>query len=268
MAASPQQQPLKHYILFDGAQINAPLLVYQNDDAPWIDPLYRGTRHASAIEVSPCLALPSSESRLWENADDWSKHAVILKTEVGPEVLISHLRSLISIRLPSGQLSYCRFYSNRQLPALLSVMDEAEQGAFSGPVREWCNPVSNGHWQNIAITSPNTNRTSADEGWFQLRDEHIVQLNQTKTTEFAKKLSAHLGNQNKRDAINDMQKIIRIAETYGFKSERDIARFAELSLSYQNKINEKACQSILHAPDKTSFEKFQMLDHQLAYGDA
>ncbi|MBS7690170.1 DUF4123 domain-containing protein [Pseudomonas lalucatii] len=99
------------FILLDGAALPALQLIYQHDDAPQVDPLYRGTRHQHAVDVSPNLYRPSAQSRFWDIQEQWRDAGIVINSDHSFDILAGHLRSLLSVRMPSGQLAYCRFYS-------------------------------------------------------------------------------------------------------------------------------------------------------------
>ncbi|WP_148861189.1 DUF4123 domain-containing protein [Marinobacter fonticola] len=256
------------FLLLDGAKLNAPRITYQHDDAPWADWLYRGTRHETALDVSPYLVKPSADSRLWANQTDWAENGLVLKTNATPEELIGHLRSLISVRLPSGQLSYCRFYSNTRLHQFLYALTEAERSLFSGPITQWQNPSATAAWQSIATEGEAEAKSAEDEGWFQLTEEHIGVLNRTQAEAFLTKLGRHLGLDTSPASSAQLGRLVHHAQEHGFHSEKDVARYTELALRHPQKLNEEVCIAVLKDPQATNSQKLNQLDHLLAYGGA
>ncbi|PVY76003.1 uncharacterized protein DUF4123 [Tamilnaduibacter salinus] len=256
------------YLILDGAAFDALKTVYTQDDSPWVDWLYRGTRHEPAVDASPLLVKPSADSRLWEAEDDWVDYAVGLESPAGPDLVAAHLRSLISVRLPSGQFSYCRFYSGGQLPVFLQAMDEGARQAFSGPIQTWYHPGSKPSWEAIQVSGSAQSRTADDEGWFQVTPEQLDRLNQSKANRFLSKLARHLEMDPGPATRERLRQTMQSARQHGFESEKDIARYAELILGREEQLAETACQDILADPTLTNVEKLGMLDHQLAYGGA
>ncbi len=256
------------FLLLDGARLNAPRAAYQYDRAPWADWLYRGTRHESALEVSPYLVKPSEDSDLWANQTEWAEQGLVLRTKATPEELIGHLRSLISVRLPSGQLSYCRFYSNTRLNHFFDVLTEAERNLISGPVREWLNPSAMASWKSIAIDAETEAKSAKDEGWFQLTKDHINALDRAQAESFMARLSRHLGFGSKPESSGQLERTVQHAQSNGFHSENDIARYAELALRNPQEINSEAGVAILENLQASNSQKLNQLDQLLAYGGA
>ncbi|WP_111498482.1 DUF4123 domain-containing protein [Marinobacter bohaiensis] len=256
------------FLLLDGAMIDALMITYKYDDSPWVEWLYRNTRHESAIEVSPLLVKPSAKSRLWENLGEWSKYGIVLKTKATTDTLLGHLRSLISVRLPSGQLSYCRFYSQSHLPNLLNAMNDGERATFSGPVETWENPSPNADWHAIPITPTGSIKQPEDEGWFQLTRKHIDQINGAKKEGYLKKLAAHLRMKPDEQSFSTLNAIVQQAETHAFSTEKDIARYTEMAIQHGERLKAPECQSLLANNELTNIEKLSRLDHLLAYGGA
>lgn len=256
------------YIIVDGALINAPLLAYKYDNEPWFDQLYRGTRHSRAQEVSPCLIRPSESSRLWEHQSEWGPFGIGVRTHASAAQLIGHLRSLISVRLPNGQLSYCRFYSNKHLPQLLRAFTEQELRSFSGPILSWFSTHKTSSFDELYLDGFGAVRTLESEGWFQLKTEHLDALNRAREAEFSHKLCQHLGVQHDAHTMNAVKCWQDQAQQNGFFSEREAATFVELAWGQEERIKSSACQQILNDTNSTAYQKLTALDHQLAYGDA
>ncbi|MDX1636230.1 MAG: DUF4123 domain-containing protein [Marinobacter sp.] len=256
------------FLLLDGAKLDAPRITYQHDDAPWADWLYRGTRHEAALAVSPYLVLPSAGSRLWEQQSAWAEGGILIRAKAGPEVLVEHLRSLISVRMPSGQLSYCRFYVGTHLDRFFQVLTEAERNLFSGPIVEWRNPRADACWQTITTSGVAEAKHSENEGWFQLSEPQIEAMNGTQGQSFLARLRSYLDLDEQRESQARLQRLVREAEEKGFHSERDIVRYAELALYHPQGLHSQACQVLLDDNAMTNFEKLDQLDRQLAQGGA
>ncbi|TBW45986.1 DUF4123 domain-containing protein [Marinobacter halodurans] len=256
------------YLLLDGAMIDALMLTYKHDDSPWVAWLYRGTRHESAIEASPLLVKPSPGSRLWDNSEEWSRYGIVLKTRVTKDALLGHLQSLISIRLPSGQLSYCRFYAQSHLANFLGAMDDSEKIAFSGPIECWMNPTPDSGWQTIEIASTGSIKQLKDEGWFQLTQEQLDRMKAIKRSRFIGRLADHLGLAQGDTSLSSLSDIVQQAETQAFVTEKDIAHYAEMAVHHGERLNSAECQAVLASDELTNFEKLAELDHLLTYGGA
>lgn len=262
------EQVSSTFIIVDGALTNAPLLAYRYDDEPWFDQLYRSTRHAEALKVSPCLIRPSKNSWLWQHQSEWGAFGIGVRTNASADQLVGHLRSLISVRLPSGQQSYCRFYSNKHLPLLLGAFSEHEARSFSGPISSWFSTHPTSPFDEIQFDGFGEIRTLENEGWFQLKREHLNVLNLARDNEFSHKLCLHLGVRPDTTAIGDIRRLHTQAQQCGFVSEREVATFVELAWGQEKRMNSSACQRILNDANRTAYQKLTALDHQLAYGDA
>lgn len=122
------------YLILDGALIDVPKLVYEHDDSPECVQLFRGTVHEAALEVSPCLVVPSCNSRIWEVESLWRHVGIIAVSGQGSQTVIEHFRSLLTVSLDGGGRAYFRFYSPTKLSDLLLILSEQERSTFSGPV--------------------------------------------------------------------------------------------------------------------------------------
>lgn len=250
------------FLLLDGAAFDAPRFVYENDDQPEIDYLFLGTRHQAALEVSPCLVKPSETSRLWQKQNDWQHKAVVVLAEEELPVIAGHLRSLLSVALPDGGYSYLRFYSPRQLRRLMLALNDQERERFSGPVREWLAFQPEGNWHSFRAGTLQPAMTASDEGWFALTDRHLEALAEDAREEFLGRLGRFL-------SINDQPRLARLlqeANGLGFRSEKDVSRYAELAVTHGNRIRLPECQAILSNLSLPSAARLTELDQHLAYG--
>lgn len=250
------------FLLLDGAAFDAPRFVYENDDQPEIDYLFLGTRHQAALEVSPCLVKPSETSRLWQKQNDWQHKAVVVLAEEELPVIAGHLRSLLSVALPDGGYSYLRFYSPRQLRRLMLALSDQERERFSGPIREWLAFQPEGNWRSFRAGTLQPAMTASDEGWFALTDRHLEALAEDAREEFLGRLGRFL-------SINDQPRLARLlqeANGLGFRSEKDVSRYAELAVTHGNRIRLPECQAILSNLSLPSAARLTELDQHLAYG--
>lgn len=251
-------------ILIDGAVLDAPRFVYEHDDQPELAYLYLGTPHNEAVEVSPCLVKPSSASRIWKEQVQWREHAVVLVSDESLNVLAEHLRSLLSVQLPDGGYSYLRFYSPKQFQRLMGVFSELERNRFSGPVKEWLSFQGDGGWRWIKVDGSGQNRKAPDEGWFVLAEEHIEALSAGARDEFVVKLARYLGVED-RVKLHDL---IRDANSLGFRTEKDVSRYAELAVVHGERIKHPEFQAILSSSDLSAGMRLGEVDKRLAYGVA
>ena len=169
---------LARYLIVDGAQEGIWAMLYRHLDQPAIEPLYLETRHAPAMLASPLLLPVPDDNALWQRAGDWRSKGVLVDTLAPLDQLAGHLRSLISVTLPSSQLAYCRFYAPRWLRPLVAAMTVAEARVFSGPVQSWHLSGPQHDWLSVRPGGPTQARTPAEEGWFHLRPDHIAALSQ------------------------------------------------------------------------------------------
>lgn len=249
------------YILFDGALLSAAVLTYTHDDSPIAQSLYAGTRHSEALEVSPYLVRPSATSRLWDIEDQWRHAGIVLQSSAESAVLADHLRSLISIRMPSQQLAYCRFYSPNWMRRLLSSFSEKELSAFSGPVERW---YAYGQQEWISLTSeiPGTPRKAADEGWFHLRQEHLDLLHQDETQRFIERMAQHFDcppSFTTEGAAAREKLALRVgqAQRCGFTLEHQCIHYLELAWRFPRELDTPELHKLLtdqHTPIEQRLE--------------
>ncbi len=108
MWKSPTEwSPGETWVVLDGALFNAPKLVYEHDDSPELDFLYRGTAHESALEVSKKpqgkrWILPScqifQQPRLRVNRGCWKM--VMCKTSSSP--IVQNMASSVKMASERG----------------------------------------------------------------------------------------------------------------------------------------------------------------------
>jgi len=251
-------------ILLDGATTDAPRLAYQHDDAPDLERLYAGTRHQAAISVSPCLVRPSPGSELLAAPETWQDHGILLESPADLSVVASHLRSLISVRLPSGQGAYCRFYSPGQMIPFLCALDPEELRAFSGPIRAWHLPGAD---HVIRVESAGRSRNAADEGWFQMSDDHMRHLREQSRWRFRMRVAQLSGLAGQPDGQLRCVRLIERAEHYGFRSELEVGRFVALAAAHAPRLEEQDCQDILRTEGWRPAKRLDALE-QLALGGA
>ena len=257
------------FLILDGARMDdAPRFIYEHDDRPEMDFLYRGTPHEPAREVSPCLVRPSEDSRLREDMSKWRPYGIAIEAETDLLSLGNHLRSLISVRLPDGAFAYLRFYSPGQIEALLTSFSEPELVRFSGPVVRWHYYVPAEGWKTIGVPEAGESRTAADEGWFQLTDEHLGALERGSEASFRKKLVHQAGWPLTSDSLSRIEEVVERARSFGFKAQKDIATYAELACHYGIRLEEPKAVNVLQSEDMPAVERLAVIDSMMSYGDA
>lgn len=252
------------WILLDGAIFDAPRFIYEHDDQPDVEYLYLGTPHKSAMEVSPCLVKPSLSSQVWSKEAEWQKHGVTLIADESMSALADHLRSLLTVKLPDGAYSYLRFYSPKQLGRLMEVFSELERDKFSGPITDWLAIQNNGEWLRFGSDRKMPSRKASDEGWFVLTAQHLQGLADKASDEFATRLAKYL-------SINDssrLKALIQQASSFGFSTEKDVSRYAELAVVHGTRIEHAEVRAILSKSDMPTSVRLSEADKRLAYGVA
>lgn len=264
MTGLDQKTAEREWILLDGAVLDAPRLVYEHDDQPELDYLYRNTPHEGAMEASPCLVKPSPSSRLWSEQARWREHGIILVTDENLYPLADHLRSLLSIRLPDGAFAYLRFYSPKQLPRLMAAFSDLERDEFSGPITDWLAFRNDAQWRRFSAAGKRPARQASEEGWFVFADHHIDVLANRAKDEFVTKLARYL-------SLNDscrLNALVQQASSFGFRTEKDVSRYAELAVVHGERIKHPELQAILSSSEMPAGMRLSEVDRRLAYGVA
>ncbi|MCD1648732.1 DUF4123 domain-containing protein [Marinobacter adhaerens] len=254
----------KAYILLDGALFDAPRFIYERDDQPELEYLFLGTPHEAALEVTPCLVKPSRASRLWRAQPEWRDKAVVLVADESLPVIAGHLRSLLSVQLPDGGYSYLRYYSPKQFQRLMLAFTEQERNRFSGPVRDWLAFQADGAWSRFSSDAPQPVKTASDEGWFLLSEQHLAAISGGARSEFIEKLGRFL-------AMDDqvrLNRLIEEANSLGFRTEKEVSRYAELAFVHGDQITHPESQTILSNREMSAGARLKALDKHLAYGVA
>jgi len=255
------------YILLDGAQMNAPLFAYSNDDSPVVEPLYLGTRHETAISVSPCLIKPSAQSRLWQQRDQWQSKGVVLRCSEPMPVLKQHLQSLVSIRLPNQQLAYCRYYSPTWLVRLLNSLSAAELSAWSGPVQGWYARASDG-WVSAQLETLGVVRKSEEEGWFALKQEQLDLWQAEERERFIDRSAAYLGCETPlseigRDQRTAVAALTSEAHKRGFVLEYQCLQYLELAWRFPRELKSPNMTRLLSDQEQGPDQRLELAEQQL-----
>lgn len=256
------------FLILDGARMDAPRFIYEHDDCPEMDVLYRSTPHEPVKEVSPCIVRFSENSRLWEDVNNWKSHGVAIESSADIHTLGHHLRSLISVRLPDGFFAYLRFYSPSQIAPLLSSLSDQELARFSGPVARWHYFAPTEGWKTVEVPGASESQEASYEGWFQLNEKHLRAIESGNEIVFRKKLAHQAGWPVTTESMSRIDKVVSKAQSFGFRSQGDIATYAELACYYGERLEEPNALAVLRSEDKPAEQRLAMIDSMMSYGDA
>lgn len=264
-ALPPQRESL--YLLLDGALMDVPLFAYSHDDHPVVEPLYRNTRHESALSVSPCLLKPSANARLWQQQAQWQTKGVVLCSTESFPVMTQHLKSLLSVRLPSQQLAYCRYYSPTWLVRLLSSMSPPELKAWSGPVEAWYANSPEG-WVCFKSDTQGVARKHDEEGWFALKQTQLEQWRTEEHQRFIDRAAEHLGCESKATAQGREQRtkvaaLTDAARELGFVLEYQCLHYLELAWRFPQELLSPQLVHILADREQDADQRLQLAERQL-----
>lgn len=255
------------FLILDGARIDAPRFIYERDDRPEMDLLYRSTPHEPVKEVSPCIVRPSENSRLRGDVNNWRSDGIAIESSADIHMLGNHLRSLISVRLPDGALAYLRFYSPSQIEPLLSSFSDHELTRFSGPVTRWHYFAPVDGWKTVEVPGTSESQEASNEGWFQLREEHLRAIEACNEAVFRKKLVHQAGWPVTPESMSKIDQIVLRARSFGFQAQGDIATYAELACYYGERLEEPNALAVLKSEDKPAGQRLEIIDSMMSYGD-
>ena len=254
------------YLLLDGLRLDVPVTAFTLDEHPRIVPLYRGTRHASLIEASPWLIKPSAAGRLLAEHDTWKKYGLVLRSSENMEALSAHLRSLISVRLPSEQLAYCRFHDPAWAARLFDTMSPGEFSAWSGPVQEWLIRADE-TWHSYPNPLTSSHRLAEDEGWYQLREEQLEQWQSQEHQHFLERAAQHIGcTGDASEHVQQRQRIEQLAQQaqdYGFSMEYQILHFLELAWRFPHDLSRRDWMEHLANREHPADLRLQLAEQRL-----
>lgn len=254
------------YLLLDGLAMDVPVTAFSLDERPKIEPLFRGTRHAEVIEASPWLVKPMAGGQLLSSPEVWQRHGVVLYSAVGKDILAQHLRSLISVRLPSRQLAYCRFYAPDWTARLFSSMHPEEFQAWSGPISKWL-IHSDDSWTAYTCDSTGQPKDVNDEGWYMLREEQLAQWQAEEQQRFIDRAMHYLGCKSYRaDFAVQRERITRLiqqAQSYGFTLEHQALQYLELAWRFPHELSTQQWTGYLADHSHTADQRLQFAEQQL-----
>lgn len=234
------------YLLLDGAALPALQIIYQQDDAPKVELLYRSTRHESMLEISPVLYCLSGQHRMWEHRRHWQSSGLLFESSVNIDALADHMRSLLSVTLPSGELAFCRFYDPALTERFFASLTLEELSAWLGPIGTLWLPTEN-KWIDFTTACISPARPADDEGWFSIRPEHLAHWQIQERQLFIQRLVSHFSADDfHRQSEVELRQVIdhrtAEAEGLGIDSEHHLLTYVELALQFPDEINKPAVQ--------------------------
>src|SRR5690554_7456371 len=108
----------------------------------------------------------------------------------------------------------------------MGAFSDLERDRFSGPITDCLAFQNDGQWRRFSEDRQRPVRQAAEEGWFVLADHHIEALAAMAKDEFVSRLAQYL-------SLNDASRLnalIQQANSFGFRTEKDVSRFAELAV--------------------------------------
>lgn len=255
------------YLLVDGLAMDVPFTAYNLDDHPITEPLFRGTRHTEVIEASPWLVKPSAKGRLLASTESWRSDGVVVYSDAPMNVLANHLRSLISITLPSDQLAYCRFYAPNWSSRLFSSMSTGEFEAWSGPITQW-RVFTKGTWQSYVSKATGAPRHTHEEGWYKLRERQLKQWEAEEYQRFVDKTALDLGcrpeHQNYVHQREQIDNLIQQAHEDGFTLEHQCLHYLELAWRFPQEFSRQGCaRELLANAEQSANQRLKLAEKQL-----
>lgn len=238
------------YLLLDGAALPALKIIYQNDEAPRLEPLFRGTRHEAMLEVSPVLYSVSGQHLMWQNRERWQSAGLLLESAASIDDLANHLRSLQSVRLPSGELAFSRFYDPALSERFFNGLTQDELRTWLGPISGIWLTIGQHEWRGFATNQVEIGRSASDEGWFSIRPQHLAHWQKQERQLFIQRLVSHFSaceflgkSATEQEAIVDQR--VAEAETFGISSEQQLFAYVELALQFPEAIDSSEIRAAL-----------------------
>ncbi|WP_258801713.1 DUF4123 domain-containing protein [Halomonas sp. DQ26W] len=237
------------FVLLDGALFPAMQSIYEYETSPQACPIYYGTRHEKSLEVSPCLYEPSSESRIWGCSEYWRDKGVIFTSRYSFFDVLTHLQSLISVSLSSGQLAYWRFYSPGWIASVIDVLEKEELTHFTGPISQWAAFTEDG-WQIYRPHVAENPVHSREEGWLHMSDEYMEiwksGMRESFIVQIEKKADEELDGLSAGAQLRDeISKLFDISKEADFKTTAELERFIFLFLKHPEAIKSSEYQGMI-----------------------
>ena len=230
------------YLLLDSAALPALQIIYQHDDEPHLELLDRGTRHESMLECSPVLYSLAGQHLMWQNRERWQAAGLLLESAASIDDLASHLRSLLSVRLPSGELAFCRFYDPALSERFFDSLTQEELSAWLGPVSGILLTTEQSEWRGFTTNQISPGRTADDEGWFSIHPEHLAHWQQQERQRFIQRLINHFSADDFHEkSAPDLEAVVKQrvheAEAFGIEAEQHLFAYVELALQFPDAID-------------------------------
>jgi len=162
------QEGARLFLLVEGAGSNPTaknLLLQQYSDELLAVPLYLDTDYEPVVNVSPLFVPINTDSEYlrWFIANGPEQNAgILLATVYPPQVVLSHLRGMVEVRLPDYNYASFRYHDPRVVGRYVPAVGEQEQERLLGPLTAMIWPVRlsgpEGHevWQWRALHAPLT----------------------------------------------------------------------------------------------------------------
>ncbi|WP_312598009.1 DUF4123 domain-containing protein [Stutzerimonas nitrititolerans] len=256
------------YLLLDGAALPALKIIYQNDDNPRLERLYRGTRHEAMLEVSPVLYSLSGQHLMWQNREQWQSAGLLLESAASIDDLANHLRSLQSVRLPSGELTFCRFYDPALSERFFNSLTQDELRNWLGPISGIWLTAGQKEWRGFATNQVSLCRSASEEGWFSIRPEHLAIWQEQERQLFIQRLVSHFSADDLcgksapgLEAIVN-QRVVA-AETFGICSEQQLFAYVELALQFPEAIDNPEIRTDLANMEESAEHRLARIEASL-----
>lgn len=180
--------------------------------------------------------------------------------------LANHLRSLLSVRLPPGDLAFCRFYDPALSERFFDSLTQEELGAWLGPISGIWLTTEQSEWRGFTTNQISLSRTADDEGWFALRPEHLAHWQQQERQRFIHRLISHFSADNFHEkSAPELEAVVeqRVheAEAFGIEAEQHLFAYVELALQFPDAIDSPEVRAALT-------NKEEPAEHRLARTEA
>jgi hypothetical protein len=197
----------------------------------------------------------------------WGRNwGIFFTSGTSPKLLLKHLRSLLRVRMPNGDVTMFRFYDPRVLRAYLPSCTEDEKERLFGPLNAfWMEnesaddllyfPSGRKEPQSILTGSQPDARLS-------IRPEHIHAFEASARDLFLSQMIAHVEKyfpkrcaQYPPPALRTtITSCIQKAEHYGFRTKREICKFINVAMTFGPDFDNTVSllQEILAAPEPAS----------------
>ncbi|MFG6139149.1 DUF4123 domain-containing protein [Halomonas sp. B23F22_10] len=262
------------FVLFDGALFQAMQKAYEYEESPQICPVYYGTRHEEAIDVSPCLYAPGSASKIWSLSEVWRDNGIVFTSSATFSDVLKHLQSLISVTLPSGQMAYWRFYSPEWLSSIMQVFEINDLKDFSGPVTQWAAHVGDG-WEVYRGGVSEGAAQPKEEGWLHLTGEYLARWKHQMNERFVQEVASEAhdkinGSPSGASWESDISRLFDIAKSEGYKKTADLERFIWVFLRHPHALESTECREVIgdaSCPPARRLDKVEAMLYDIQEGE-